>query len=174
MMLKRIFFIIIICCFFSCEEKKQLSKKSLLLEIDLVAKENDSLHIFFIEKQSIDFNGNGEFWHKFKGNNKNQRISISFPENKKPLSIRIDFGSNPKNKKIILNKLKFTYFKKSFQLKGNEIYFYFNVDENNTIIDKNKGVLTRKRILEKKGPCIYPRGEKLYKKLKTIYLSKNE
>ena len=102
---------------------------------------------------------------------KNKRIKIDFPKDKQPKNVRIDFGNNIKNEKIILNKLKFKFQKNYFELKGNEIYYYFYADENNTCIDRKKGVLTRKIKGENKGPSLYPRKPKLHNKLKNIYIN---
>ena len=73
--------------------------------------------------------------------------------------------------KGFLNKISLKYNKKTLELKGKEIYYYFNIDVNNTVIDNNSGVLSRKNLKDKKGPTIYPKGQKLFKKLKILYQS---
>lgn len=158
---------------FSCKENKNISDEILTLDVDFVALHDDSLHVFYTETNSIDFSSKGEFWFKIKGENKNQRIKIDFPKAKQPKNVRIDFGNNKKNEKIILNKLKFKFQKNFFELKGNEIYYYFYADENNTNIDKKNGILTRKIKNVNKGPSLYPKKPKLYNKLKNIY-NKND
>lgn len=153
--------------FASCEKNEKTD--SLKMDLDLVMKANDSIHIFYTQNASVEFDEKQSFWTKVKGNKKNQKVEIVFPDSIQPKQIRIDFGRNIKQPEIILNEITFTYKEKSFSVKGEEIYFLFRVDESNTVIDKLVGSLKRKEPNQATGPSLYPKGDKLYNKLSQLY-----
>lgn len=171
MLLKRLAILCLIFSFYNCNHKDSIEKNQLVIVLDAVIKHDDSLHIYYLNEESIQFTENKMFWLKVKGNKKNQSIKVKFPTNSKTKSVRIDFGNNPKNDKIILNKVSLKYNNKTLEFKGKEIYYCFNIDVNNAVIDTNSGVLSRKNLADKKGPTIYPKGKKLFKKLKILYQS---
>lgn len=156
--------------FASCEKNEKTD--SLKMDLDLVMKANDSIHIFYTQNASVEFDEKQSFWTKVKGNKKNQKVEIVFPDSIQPKQIRIDFGRNIKQPEIILNEITFTYKEKSFSVKGEEIYFLFRVDESNTVIDKLVGSLKRKEPNQATGPSLYPKGDKLYNKLSQLYTEK--
>lgn len=135
------------------------------IDLDVLIKENDSLHVFYTTTKSIDFNETDSFWKKIKGSKKNQIITLNFPDTIAPKQVRIDFGNNAEQKEIVLNEITFLYKKKLLNSKGKDIYRYFRVDESNTILDKHTGILKRRDTLEAKGPSLYPNGDFLYEKL---------
>ena len=171
MLFKRLAILCLTFFFYNCNQKDSIENNQLIIVLDAVIKHDDSLHIYYLNNESIQLSESKMFWLKVNGNKKNQPIKIKLPTNNKTKSIRIDFGNNPKNDKIILNKISLKYNKKTLELKGKEIYYYFNIDVNNTVIDNNSGVLSRKNLKDKKGPTIYPKGQKLFKKLKILYQS---
>ena len=156
--------------FASCEKNEKTD--SLKMDLDLVMKANDSIHIFYTQNASVEFDEKQSFWTKVKGNKKNQKVEIVFHDSIQPKQIRIDFGRNIKQPEIILNEITFTYKEKSFSVKGEEIYFLFRVDESNTVIDKLVGSLKRKEPNQATGPSLYPKGDKLYNKLSQLYTEK--
>ncbi len=162
--------LVFIAFFASCEENEKTD--SLKMELDLVMKANDSIHIFYTQNASVEFDEKQSFWKKVNGSKKNQRLSISFPDSIQPKQIRIDFGRNIQQPEIILNEITFSFKEKHFSAKGEEVYHLFRVDESNTIIDKLIGSLKRKEPNQATGPSLYPKGDKLYNKLSRLYTEK--
>jgi uncharacterized protein YpmB len=162
-----IIFMTFICV--SCFNKTTSTAFSINLEA--VIQQTDSIHVFYKKDGTINFNEVESFWTKVGGNKKNQKITLIFPKNTIPNQFRIDFGNNPTQPEIILNKLECVYKNKSFVLKGKEVYQLLRVDENNTILDKDLGLLKRKNATQKNGPSLYPIGNKL--KLRLEELSMN-
>lgn len=149
-----------------------VDSKMLTLEIDLVAEHSDSIHVFYTVDKSVNFTDSQSFWTKVTGNKKNQKIKIDFPDSVKPKQIRFDFCRNIKQNEVVLNKINFTYKNKSFSAKGKEIFFLFREDQTNTTIDKFNGSVKRKTPKQINEASLYPKGDKLFKRLNQLYLEK--
>ncbi|MBC7641038.1 MAG: hypothetical protein H7174_01670 [Flavobacterium sp.] len=150
----------------SCNNKKQTY--NFYVNLDVVIQESDSIRVFYKTDGKINFNEKDAFWTKVKGSKKNQVINIKFPKNILPNQFRIDFGNNPIQPEIIINKLECVYKNNSFVLKGREVYLLLRVDENNTMLDKDLGLLKRKNLKQKNGPSLYPLGNKLKLRLEEL------
>lgn len=135
------------------------------VEIEIVMQESDSLHIFYKDNNSIDFDENQSFWKVVNGSSKNQKIEIEFPKDTLPKQLRIDFGNSIHQKEIVLNKIDIQYKNNRLTLQGKEIYYYFRIDESVTELDKELGILKRKDSLQTRGPSLYPKGYQLFDKL---------
>lgn len=169
--MKRIIQFLCLCFLFTnCVNK--VETKKVTLEIDLVAVKPDSIRVFYTIDNSVNFNEKQAVWKKIKGSTKNQKITIEIPEKVLPHQLRMDFGKNQKNHEIVLNKIHVIYLESSFEAKGEEIYWYFRPDENNTLLDKKSGVLKRKYSGQLSSPSLYPNGDKLYNKLNQLYNTK--
>ena len=165
--IKPAFFLILIMLFSSCKDEKELHKT--IIKIEIVMKENDSIRVFYTSDNTINFKEEQAVWKKISGSNKNQEILVEIPQNIKPNQLRIDFGKNTANQDMVLNKICVSYLESTFEAKGEEIYWYFRPDENNTSLDKNNGVLKRKNPSQLNGPSIYPKGNKLKEQLNELY-----
>ena len=99
-------------------------------------------------------------------------IQIVFPDSIQPKQIRLDFGRNISQSDVVLNKMDFVYKNKNFPVKGKEIFYIFRVDENNTSVDKLYGSIKRKNPKQENGPSLYPKGDKLFNRLKQLYSDK--
>jgi hypothetical protein len=154
--------------------KKPRKDSDFNINMDLVLKQNDSIHTYYTTDGSIDFNETQSFWTKIKGSSNNQRVHIDFPDDIVPNQIRIDLGNNILQEVVVLNKLEFLYKSQSFTLKGKEIYRYMRVNESSTILDKNLGLLQRKNKKIKAGPSLYPNGNYLREKLEELTVFKIE
>lgn len=152
----------------SCNSKKQVD--CFYVNLDLVIQQTDSIRVFYKTDGSINFNETEAFWAKIKGNRKNQNLVIKFPKNVLPNQFRLDFGNSTKQSGIVINKIECQYRANSFVLKGKEIYQVLRVDENNTCLDKQSGVLTRKDLTQKNGVSLYPNGNKLKLKLEKLII----
>lgn len=164
--MKKLLILMLILSCVSCH--KPANSNRFFIQLDAIIQENDSIQVFYKKDGSINFNEIESFWTKVKGMEKNQRIALQFPENIKPNQFRIDFGRNPKQHDIVLNKLECSYKTHSFILKGKEIYQLLRVDVNNTILDQDFGVLKRKNPTQPNGPSLYPYGERLKTKLEEL------
>lgn len=162
----RIFFYFIFL-FINC--KNQTKTNHLVLKIDIVIKQTDSVNAYYTSSKSIDFSDKQSFWTKVIGSNKNQIISIVFPDSIRPKQVRLDFGKNKKQQEIILNKFTFKYKKNDISFKGKEIFYVFREDQNNTTLDKSNGSVNRKFLNQISGPSLYPKGNKLYDCLNQLY-----
>lgn len=171
-MIKVTYFFVVFFLFVSCTYTTE--HKSLELDMDVVIQKSDSINIYYSNSNSIRFDDLRSFWTKVKGNEKNQKIQIIFPDTIQPKQIRLDFGRNIKQPEIIVNEMKFSYKGKDFTAKGEEIYYLFRVDDSNTTINKLTGSLKRKEKNQIIGPSLYPNGDKLYRKLNQLYTDKSE
>lgn len=169
-MLKNIFFFSIFWFVFGCS--KPVEHHSLELDMDVVIQKSDSINIYYSNSKSIDFNDVQSYWIPIKGSKKNQKIRFVFPDSIQPKQLRIDFGRNRKQPEIIINEICLSYHKKSFCAKGEEVYYLFRIDDSNTTIDKLFGSLKRKQPNQIVGPSIYPKGDKLFKRLNQLYSEK--
>jgi len=166
-MIKKAFLFISLILFVSCHQ--EIRTDSLILDIEAVVQNTDSINAYYTTDNSIEFKDPQSFWTKIEGSKKNQKIRIIFPDTIRPKQIRLDFGRNVLQKDIVLNEIKFSYQEKSFEAKGEEIYWIFRVDDSNTSVDKLTGNLKRRNPKQINGPSLYPAGNKLFKKLNELY-----
>lgn len=165
--IKSILLVIILVLFTSCNKDKDYNNVN--IKIETVIQENDSIRVFYTTDNSINFKEEQAVWKIIEGSIKNQEIVIEIPNNILPNQLRIDFGKNTANQEIVLNKICVSYLESTFEAKGEEIYWYFRPDENNTTLDKKNGVLKRKIPNQLNGPSIYPKGDKLKEQLNELY-----
>ncbi|MES2864786.1 MAG: hypothetical protein V4666_11750 [Bacteroidota bacterium] len=157
-----IFFIVV-----SCDQENKT--QSLVLSIEAIIEETDSINTYYNTNNDIDFTHSQSFWTKVKGSKKNQKIELIFPDSVQPRQIRLDFGRNIKQNDIVINKILMSYKDKNITLQAKEIFYTFRVDESNTTFDKLNGSIQRKSPKQINGPSLYPKGDKLYKKLNQLY-----
>ena len=138
------------------------------IKLDVVMQSNDSIHVYYMTDGTINFKEENSFWTKMKGNKKNQKITLQFPDDIVPNQFRIDFGKNPNQPDIVLNKVECFYKNDSFVLKGKEIYWILRIDEANTILERDLGILKRLKPKQLNGPSLYPNGDFLKKKLEQL------
>ena len=156
--------------FSKCTNYKEA--EDFVLQFDLYSKSNDSIHIYYLETDSLDFSEKKSIWKKIDGKNSNQMVEIIFPKDVNPKQFRVDFGHNPSLQEIVINKINFKLNKNEIELKGKEIYHFFRPDDSNTILEKDSGILKRKFENQKAVFSIYPKGNKLQKKIEEIYLKR--
>ena len=170
LMIKVWFGVVVLCLVYSCHDKHKASVFS--MNMDVVIKKSDSIHIFYKDDGTINFNEAESFWVKVKGQDRNQKIAIDFPKETIPNQIRIDFSKNLKQREIIFNKFEFTFKGNSFVAKGKEIYKYFRIDNSNTVLNTEFGSLIRKDTTKTLGPSLYPNGYYLAVKLEELKFKK--
>jgi hypothetical protein len=165
--IKAIIFIVFLLLFLNCDNNN--STNQLVLNIDAVIQKSDSINVYYTMTKDINFTDTQSFLKKVNGNKKNQKIQIVFPDSIQPKQIRLDFGRNIKQPDIVINKISISYKKKSITLQAKEIFYTFRIDESNTVFDKLTGSIRRKNPKQLIGPSLYPKGDKLYKKLNQLY-----
>ena len=165
----KFFLILFILPFLGCKDNTTFN--NFTIKMDVIIAKNDSIHTYYTADGSINFTEEQSFWTKVKGSKKNQQIVVSFPKNIIPSQFRLDFGRALIQEDIVLNKMELSLKDKKLVLKGREIYRFLRVDVNNTILDKNLGLLIRKDKSNKNGPSLYPNGDLL--KLKLEKFTKN-
>lgn len=169
-LLQALFLVSSVLFLVSCEENAK--SKVFSIALDVVMKQNDSIHVFYTTNDSINFTEEKAFWKKIKGKNKNQTVNIDFPQDTLPKQLRFDFGRNVSQKDIVINKITLIYKSTTMALKGKEIFYFFRVDDNNTIVDKLNGSIKRKNPKQQNGPSLYPKGNKLFNTLNQLYSEK--
>jgi len=135
---------------------EQINQNLFKVTLDLNIKENDTLHLYYTEDGSINFNEENSIWQSILGKPESQPLTFSFPENTIPTELRLDFGVNVANKEILINGVKLEYNNKTFEAKGADVFKFFRLDENVTLQDvKTKG-LKRKDPKRRNGASLYP------------------
>lgn len=165
--MKNYYWIILLLAFTACISTPEDSNK-FIIKADVVMKKNDSIQVFYTTDGSIDFNEIQSFWVKVKGANKNQTVVLPMPKDTIPKQIRIDFGRNRIQEDIVLNKIELTYKGNKFEMKGNDIYTYFWLNDGYAVLDKKSGVLKRKVKGQLNGPMLYPNADNLKNKLREL------
>lgn len=160
--------VLLIFCVISCDRQK--NNKQLVINIDAILQQTDSINVYYTKAQNIDFNDKQSFWIKVQGSKKNQKVRIVFPKMLLPKQIRIDFGRNRLQPEIVLNKIEISYKQNKAIFKGKEVFNIFRIDENNTTLDKLNGSINRKVHNQVNGPSLYPKKDKLYKVLNQLYI----
>jgi hypothetical protein len=128
----------------SQEEIVDNTKDLFKVSMDLLIKKNDTLHLYYTEDGSVNFNEESSIWQSISGKDANQEITFNLPQDVYPTQFRIDFGVNKVNEEIVLRRIKFDYLEKSFIASDSMIFMYFRPDESNSIVDKTKKTLRRK------------------------------
>jgi hypothetical protein len=133
---KIIIIITLIFTFFSCKNENknvdnpQLSTKDFFkVSLDLIIKKDDSLQLFYLENDMVDYDGNKMVLAVVKGSDNNQEVNFVLPENVLPTQIRIDIGSNKNQEIIEFKKFGMNYLNKSFSVNDTLIYQYFQPNE---------------------------------------------
>ena len=166
-------FALFTACFFlsSCKDKKDSEKKPATVEnvteqinkyfevsFELVATQDDNMHLYYTEDGSINFNEEQSIWAPFKGSNDSQKVVFKLPEDAVPTDLRVDlgYGKNEKQQEIILKNFKMSYYGKSFQADGSDIFNYFYSNKDNTVLNVETATLKRVKVDQLAAPSLYP------------------
>lgn len=102
------------------------------VSIDLVAKKDDSFHVFYNEDKSGNFVEEKSVWCEFKGSYSSQTLNFNLPKNVLPNQLRFDFGVNKEQEEVKINNISITYLDKKFNISGVDMSKYFNPNESST------------------------------------------
>ena len=166
MKLKSIILVLSIAVFmFSCknepktnEPKTELDIKSNTFKVtlSLLIKKNDTIHLYYTEDNTINFNEASSIWTPVSGNETVQDVTFELPKDVFPTQFRFDLGINKENEKIIVKGVKLNYLDKLSQITESSVYNYFRVNTDNTNINLTTKELSRKDPKIAAGPCLYP------------------
>jgi hypothetical protein len=139
-------------------EEKEVINNLFVITLDIIAKKNDNLHIYFTEDNTINFTEDKSAWHEIKGSEASQKAVFKLAEDLLPTNLRLDlgYGKNPEQKEIVVNSITFEYLNKTFVIKSNEIVNYFYPNKDNTILDAETGTLKRIKADQETAPSLYP------------------
>jgi hypothetical protein len=140
------------------KKTEEVVNNSFTVTLDIVAKKDDNLHLYYTEDNSINFTEEQSVWAEIKGNEAAQKVVFKLPEDTLPTDLRFDigYGKNIEQKEIVVNNINFEYFGKSFNIKGNEIANYFYPNKESTILDATTGILSRVKVDQETAPSLYP------------------
>lgn len=137
-------------------EVTNTNENTFKVSLDLLLKKNDTIHLYYTEDGSINFNEENSVWLPVQGKDVSQHVTFILPKDVFPTEFRFDFGVNPKQDDVILNKVRFDFVDKSFEVKDSTIFNYFRIDENVTVMNSETKALRRKDSKQKNGPSLYP------------------
>jgi hypothetical protein len=154
---------------FSCkEDKKEGENKSnettevvsniFVVTLDLIAKKNDNMHLYYTEDNSINFSEEKSVWAEIKGSETSQIVIFKLQEDVFPTDLRLDlgYGKNIEQKEIVVNNIALNFLNKSFNIKSSEIANYFYPNKENTVLDAATGTLSRMKADQETAPSLYP------------------
>ena len=116
-------------------EQNKTATGKVVVTLNAIVPVDDSFQVFYIEEDSLDFNGDFLIITPVKGKPEAQDIKFLLPDESYPIALRLDIGDNKKQGAINLNTVTVDYYGKSFVIKGGtEFLKYFypnNVDVKN-------------------------------------------
>ena len=166
MKVKSLFLGLLVTVFmFSCknepktdEPKTDVEVKSNAFKVtlNLLIKKNDTIHLYYTQDNTINFNEENSIWTAVGGKEVPQNVTFELPEDVYPTQFRFDLGVNKENEKIVLKGVTFNYLDKEFDINEKSIFNYFRVNTDNSNIDLTTSELSRKDPKVGAGPCLYP------------------
>ena len=117
-------------------------KNSFKVTLTATVTTDDNFQMYFSQDDyEASYQEKNSVWVSVKASEKPQDIVFVLPEDVIPNYLRIDFGTNEKQKEIRIQNFKMNYFSKSFEAKDSLFYNYFIPNDCVTIVDKNKSII---------------------------------
>lgn len=134
------------------------TSKNFEVSFELIATQDDNMHLYYTEDGSINFTEEQSVWAPFKGSTDSQKVVFILPEEVLPTDLRIDlgYGKNEKQQEIVLKNFKMNYYGKSFEASGADIFNYFYTNKDNTILTLETATLKRLKSDQDAAPSLYP------------------
>jgi len=117
------------------EAQKPAGNEFFRVTLDLIAKKDDSFHVFYTEDGSQDFKEENSVWVEFKGSDNAQKLNFDMPKDIKPTQLRIDFGVNKAQEDVKINGMEMSYFGKTAVISGPQFFTFFRPNEASTTFD---------------------------------------
>ncbi|OYU85523.1 MAG: hypothetical protein CFE24_01060 [Flavobacterium sp. BFFFF2] len=136
--------------------KSEAVDNSFKVTVNVIAKKDDDFSLFYSEDGTTNFSAK-PIWQKVKGNDVEQSLVYTLPEEVYPTELRLDFGLNKVQEDIVLKGLVLEYKGKTKLIAGPELGKYFRADQNKCTFDPATGVI--KALVtngERQGPSLYP------------------
>lgn len=138
------------------DKKEEVVNNQFKVTLNLLIKKNDTIHVYYTEDNTSNFNEESSIWTPVSGKDVAQDVVVELPKDVFPTQFRIDLGVNRENEKVGLKGIKFNYLKKEFDINEKSIYTYFRVNTDNSILDPVTNELSRKDPKVAAGACLYP------------------
>ena len=117
-------------------------KDNIIITISAIVKKDDNFQIYYKDEETEGFTEEKSFYVELKGSESVQDIVFNLPENEFPNYLRLDFGINKEQAPIEIKNLKLSYFDKTVDIKGEDLFEYFYANDSTLKVDKVKGIIT--------------------------------
>jgi hypothetical protein len=117
------------------EAQKPAGNDFFRVTLDLIAKKDDSFHIFYTEDGSQDFKEENSVWVEFKGSDNGQKLNFDLPTGVMPTQLRIDFGVNKAQEDVQINSMEMSYHGNTALISGPQFFTVFRPNEASTVFD---------------------------------------
>lgn len=158
-------------------EVKKENPNTFKVILNVIAKKDDSFHLFYSEDNTLNFTEENSVWANFKGSDAAQDIVFEIPEDKLPTLMRIDLNSYQQNESVQINSFKMKYFNSEFKADGKGFFDYFGPNtETVEVVDKDKVII---KPLVKEGakytpPSFFPSEEALKTRVEQVIKGANK
>lgn len=150
--------------------KEEVIDDSYNIILDVVIKKDDDVALYYTTDGSVEFKIE-PIWQGVKGSELVQQIVFKLPKDIKPTQFRFDFGMNPKQEDIYLNKVTFKYIGKERVIAIPELVDYFRANDNYCTFDAVTGLIQAKKGPNTNGSSssIYPHEKNLGPELSKLF-----
>lgn len=176
-MFKKVFVIFVAVVFLTgCKKGKQEegdmpagTGSNLKIYVDIVAEKQDKFSLYYTNDGSIDFTKIKPLWKHVEGSPEVQILVYELPQEVINPQIRLDFGTNPEQQKIILRRVAISYGNEIFEVTGRHIFNYFRPDPTKCTVDiDNNAIVPKIQNGVRQTPSLYPHQEILAKEINKL------
>lgn len=121
--------------------KEDIKVSKITITLNAIVPEDDVFQVYYTEDGTANCTDEKSVKTVVKGSNTSQKIVFEFPEELAIAYLRMDFGENRNQRKIIVNDFVYDYYGKKFQAKGNKFFHFFTPNEN-MLLDLNTATLS--------------------------------
>jgi hypothetical protein len=174
-----LFVLLITLAFASCKNKKSIDSLELVtpvlvdnnfkVTLNVIVKKDDTFSLFYTIDGSTDFSNIAPIWKAIKGEQNEQSLKYTLPENVYPTQLRFDFGLEKEQEDIILRSVILEYKDKKKEINGPQLVYFFRADDSKCVFDASTGLI--KALIKngiKENPSLYPQEVNLGPELKNL------
>lgn len=99
------------------------------LTLSALIQKNDNFQLFYIQENTSSYNVNQFLTREVSGSDQYQDITFDLPTEFYPFNLRLDFGTNPLQNSIQVEKCTLYYGSSDYVIKGSEMKDYFTFNE---------------------------------------------
>ncbi|WP_396160471.1 hypothetical protein [Flavobacterium sp.] len=140
-------------------EIKKENPKTFKVIFKVLAKKDDSFHLYYSEDGTLNFPEDTSIWVQVKGSSTPQDVVFEIPEDHIPTQLRVDFNSVQKEEELQILNFRMKYFNSEFTAEGKYFFDYFGPNEETIeFVDKDKVIFKPKNVAGKRyaPPSFYP------------------